>query len=134
MRVSTKFILLTAALAASASTSASARPATPATPRAPTTARLGQSVIVDGPHVRPIAIIEDSRCPRGVQCIWAGQVRLKIRVGQGRSTRVKEVTLGSSVPVADGRLSLVSVVPERVAGRALRPRDYRFGFTFAGGL
>jgi hypothetical protein len=126
MRVSTVFLLVTAVLAAPVA----ARPAPPA----PITARLGQNVIVDGPRVRPIAIIEDSRCPRGVQCIWAGQVRLKIRVGQGRSSSVKEVTYGSSVAVADGSLSLVSVTPERVAGRTLNPRDYRFGFTFAGGL
>jgi hypothetical protein len=126
MRVSTIFILLMAVLTAPVT-------ASPKHP-APITARLGQSVIVDGPRIRPIAIIEDSRCPRGVQCVWAGQVRLKIRVGQGRSSSVKEVTLGSSVAVADGSLSLVSVTPERVAGRTLRPVDYRFGFTFAGGL
>jgi hypothetical protein len=99
-----------------------------------TIARIGQTVRVDGPRVRPVSIVEDSRCPKGVECLWAGQVRIRVLVMTSSSRYVKEMTLGGSVQVADGALSFVSVTPERVAGRAFKRRDYRFGFTFSGGL
>jgi hypothetical protein len=38
------------------------------------TARLGDV------SVRPLAIIEDSRCPAGVQCVWAGRLRLRVAI------------------------------------------------------
>ncbi len=103
------------------------------------TARLGQTVRVDGPSVTPIALLEDSRCAPGVQCIWAGRVRVRVRIGlgAGRRTRyaTKELTLlDSGVPAADGTLRLISVTPERKRDRALMPREYRFGFVFSGGL
>ncbi|PKL75416.1 MAG: hypothetical protein CVV27_15490 [Candidatus Melainabacteria bacterium HGW-Melainabacteria-1] len=32
------------------------------------------------------AVLEDSRCPQGARCVWAGQVRVKLRfrVGEGQ--------------------------------------------------
>ena len=43
----------------------------------PSNARIGQAVYVDGPIIKPIAVIEDSRCPAEVQCVWPGRVRIK---------------------------------------------------------
>src|SRR3546814_12425747 len=39
---------------------------------------IGQRAYVDGPIVQPVAVIEDSRCPATVRCVWAGQVRVKM--------------------------------------------------------
>lgn len=36
--------------------------------------------------VKFIEMIEDSRCPTGVNCIWAGVARIKIRVTKNRKT------------------------------------------------
>jgi hypothetical protein len=101
---------------------------------ATTFARIGQSVGVDGPLVTPLAVLEDSRCPQRAVCVWAGQVRLRVRIGGRRARVIKELTLGRPSPVADGSLTLVSVSPERNAGPATLPRSYRFGFRFEGGL
>jgi hypothetical protein len=99
-------------------------------------AALGQTVAVDGPKVTPLAVLEDSRCPMNARCVWAGQVRLKVRVHLGAGSREHELTSGKPIPVADGTLELVEVRPDRVAGegQALDPKDYRFGFRFMGGL
>ncbi len=97
-------------------------------------ARIGQTVIVDGPSVTPIAVLEDSRCPANARCIWAGQVRIRVRIGGGKVRMIKELTLGMPVPVADGALTLNSVSPERFTQGQLRSKNYRFGFRFAGGL
>ena len=99
-------------------------------------AALGQTVGVGGPKITPLAVLEDSRCPMNARCVWAGQVRLKVRIHLGSGNRDLELTSGKPAPVADGTLELVEIRPDRVAGEghALDPKDYRFGFKFMGGL
>lgn len=97
-------------------------------------ARIGQTVSVNGPTVRPIAVTEDSRCPVDVVCVWAGQVVLRTEVGTGRGKRVIDITLGKPVRVADGELVLRQVLPVRRHGQEIGAGDYRFIFEFAGGL
>lgn len=100
-----------------------------------TYARLGESVTVDGPRVTPLQVLEDSRCPMNARCVWAGQVRLKVRIDSGTGG-VVELTTGKPAMVADGTLELVEVRPEKMAGAgngAVKPADYRFGLRFMGG-
>lgn len=96
--------------------------------------RLGQTAYVDGPKVRPIRVIEDSRCPANVRCVWAGRVVLLAAVITGPGTREMELTLGKPAPVADGMLTLVSVTPDRYTNAKRKPAAYRFAFEFSGGL
>ena len=97
-------------------------------------ARIGQTVTAGGPRVTPLALIEDSRCPQGVQCVWAGQVRIAARVATGSGSSVRELTMGKPVPVADGTLTLADVQPTKRKDTTIAPGDYRFGFRFDGGL
>ncbi len=97
-----------------------------------TIARFGQTVRVGGPRVTPLRLLSDSRCPMEARCVWAGEVRILARIGTGRETATRELTLGKSVAVADGQLELDSVMPPRSIQRQLRMRDYRFGFRFSG--
>jgi hypothetical protein len=97
-------------------------------------ARLGQVVTVGGPQVTPLAVLEDSRCPAGVQCVWAGRVRLSVRIGVARGATVREITAGMPLAVADGALTLVDVQPPPRRDKPIAPEDYRFGFRFDGGL
>ncbi|EIZ80612.1 hypothetical protein WSK_0892 [Novosphingobium sp. Rr 2-17] len=96
-------------------------------------AALGQTVRVDGPNVTPLKVLEDSRCAMNARCVWAGQVRLSLRVGQ----EMMEITSGRPIRVADGTLELVQVRPDKMAGgdnHGAIPLDaYRFGFRFRGG-
>lgn len=99
-------------------------------------ARLGERVYVDGPYVTPLAVLEDSRCPSdpGVRCVWAGQVRLSIRVELGSGPRDHEITTREHIHIADGNLQLVEVTPPRTQNGPNTPQDYVFGFRFMGGL
>ncbi|MCB2077919.1 MAG: hypothetical protein KDE55_09515 [Novosphingobium sp.] len=97
-------------------------------------AALGETVYVDGPKVTPIAVIEDSRCPADVQCVWAGRVRISARIHLGTGDTTQELTLGEPIPVADGSLELRTVQPPKTTEAAIPPGDYRFGFNFMGGL
>lgn len=96
--------------------------------------RLGQIAYVDGPRIKPVELLEDSRCPTNVQCIWAGRVRLKMLWIKPSGNHEFELISGEPEPLADGAITLTSVMPDTVTDRPIRPEDYRFSFEFKGGL
>ena len=98
------------------------------------TAALGQQAQVDGLRVRPLAVIEDSRCPMNVQCVWAGRIIVRSEVTGGSWRQVHDLELGKPVQIADGQLTLAAAEPGTVAGVKTNPRAYRFTYAFAGGL
>lgn len=98
------------------------------------TAGIGQVAYTNGIRVRPLQVVEDSRCPSNVQCVWAGRLIVRSDIIGGSWHRVIDLELGKGQPVADGTLTLVSAVPAKVAGAELDPRSYRFTFRFDGGL
>lgn len=88
---------------------------------------LNQNIRVGRLVVRPLAVVEDSRCPANVVCVWAGRVVLRVRV----SGMAGDQTVSSIAPLAlpGGRsLELASVAPPRTTGRPDTPAPYRFGF------
>jgi hypothetical protein len=99
-----------------------------------THAALGQRVYLDGPYVTPLEVLEDSRCPSDVQCIWAGRLRISARIELGSGSETRELTQGEPVQVADGTLELFEVTPYPKSDVPVAAKDYRFGFKFAGGI
>jgi outer membrane lipoprotein SlyB len=90
-----------------------------------TRARMGETVRVGAMMVTPQSVIEDSRCPTGTQCVWAGRVRIVARVDGADA----ELVLGEAKPLAQGRLTLVEVYPAKPKDSTLYPDEYRFGFS-----
>ncbi|QGN53422.1 hypothetical protein [Novosphingobium sp. Gsoil 351] len=99
-----------------------------------TYARFGQTVNVGGPRVTPLKVLADSRCPMNVQCVWAGEVRLSVRIATGAGTATREIVSGKPLAVADGTLTLADVQPPRRTDAIFAPSQYRFGFRFDGGV
>ena len=50
-------------------------------------ASLGERVYVDGPYVTPLEVLEDSRCPENVQCIWAGNATVDLQLRSGKANQ-----------------------------------------------
>jgi len=98
------------------------------------TSAFGQAAYVKGLNVRPIKIIEDSRCPINAVCVWAGRVVVRSDVRGGSWHKILDLELGKPQQIADGALTLVSVQPSKLAGAETDPRAYRFTFDFQGGL
>ena len=94
-------------------------------------AGFGQVTAVESLQVRPLALLEDSRCPASVQCVWAGQVRIRAEVISATSREVRELTLGKPIAVASGTLTLVEVEPPKLAPGTAHAPDYRFTFHLA---
>lgn len=94
---------------------------------------LGQIASVNGPKVRVEQVVEDSRCPVDVQCVWAGRLVVRATVMGGGWSRQVDLTLGMPINVADGALVLVDAdPPRRVGARAVKNSAYRFSFAFWG--
>ena len=74
-------------------------------------ARLGETVRLGSVDVRPLAILEDSRCPQDVDCVWAGRIRVRVAVS-GAGEPVME--LNRPVPLSGGdTLIMTAVAPPR---------------------
>jgi hypothetical protein len=78
-------------------------------------------------RARFVALVEDSRCPTGVQCIQAGRARVRLEVTRGSSTVGIELgTDGEASFASAGGVTweLQAVAPYPAAGRAHRPSSY----------
>ncbi len=98
------------------------------------TAGLGQVASIGGLRVRPLQVVEDSRCPVNALCVWAGRlvVRTEIQGGNWRETR--DLELRKPQAIADGEITLIEAAPSKMADQPIAPADYRFTFAFEGGL
>jgi hypothetical protein len=73
------------------------------------TAHLNEEVRIGDLRVKPLEVVEDSRCPPDVTCVWAGRIRVRVAVS-GAGEPVME--LNQPVNVAGGqRLTLVGAAP-----------------------
>jgi hypothetical protein len=101
-----------------------------ATP-AEVTLRVGETTLVDNVDIRFTGVLEDSRCPSDVQCIWAGNARAALAVGPRRGTQgpTEQVLLNSYEGDKTGeswglRLTLVEVTPAPKSTQPIPPESY----------
>jgi membrane-bound inhibitor of C-type lysozyme len=87
-----------------------------------------KGTIVGLSSVTPLSIVEDSRCHVGVQCIWAGTVKVRVRVTNGKSSVEDVVTLLEPKTIAGISVTLAAVSPE-ATDKVLKFSDYRFEFS-----
>lgn len=93
-------------------------------------AALGQPTRVGALLVTPEAVIEDSRCPIDVRCIWAGRLVISavVKYSGGSEEFRGRLTLGEPLVLGRERVTLVSAEP-RKADRASPPLPAMlFGF------
>jgi hypothetical protein len=91
-------------------------------------AKVGQKIVPIKESITVLEVIEDSRCPHGVQCIQAGTVRVRAQVGSGSGTSVEIFKVGDTVTTESESMTLVSVRPEKEAGHTITLAEYSFIF------
>ncbi len=95
------------------------------------TAGFGQVATLGDVRVRPVELLEDSRCPAMVRCVWAGQVRLLVDVIRSDGAhQQRELTLGQSQDIDWGVLTLTDVQPPKLAPGTTDSAAYCFTFRF----
>ncbi|RMG80851.1 MAG: hypothetical protein D6714_13925 [Bacteroidetes bacterium] len=81
-------------------------------------------------EVEFVRILEDSRCPEGVNCVQAGQVRVQITTTTAGNTQTAEMTLrgkedaGTSTRAGDYAIELAGVSPYPQGSTRIDPKDY----------
>jgi hypothetical protein len=98
------------------------------------TAGLGELAYTNGLTVRPLQVVEDSRCPINAVCVWAGRLVVRSEVSGGSWRNTRDLELGKPEQIADGALTLTAAQPSKQAGAETDPRSYRFTFDFQGGI
>jgi hypothetical protein len=92
--------------------------------------RAGQQVLVAAYKLKImfVAVREDSRCPEGVQCIWAGNARLALKLSAaGAKTATVEIntmTAPREIAYANYTIKLTGLAPRRVQGARPKAREY----------
>ena len=92
------------------------------------TVRLQETVRAGGITIRPLRIVEDSRCPGEVQCVWAGRLVLTTRIDGNGWSETSDVTTGVSHETHGRTLILTRASPEKKANQPPSATDYVFYF------
>ncbi|MBK8810149.1 MAG: hypothetical protein IPN69_05380 [Acidobacteria bacterium] len=78
--------------------------------------------------VKFLAVVEDSRCPEGVNCVWAGNARVDLKVRRSNGAwKAVELNTGmgaQSVTFEGYELKLNSLTPSPKAGVPMDRRRY----------
>ena len=80
----------------------------------------------NGLRVRPLEVLEDSRCPQNARCVWAGRLRLRVNV-EGVGDR-EIIADEAAVETPRGNFQLVAVSPGPWTDLPQGAVPYRFGF------
>ena len=88
-----------------------------------------------GFRVSFVKVLEDSRCPKGANCIWAGRARIQVMLEakSGAAITVELATIGGddqSVDMAGYRIHLVKLDPHPSAEKAPEEKEYSAWFRF----
>ena len=84
------------------------------------------SLKATGMTVRFVAVTEDSRCPRDVTCLLAGEVRALLEIHESSQAASQlELPEGGSTVAGGCRVTLVRVEPQPTSTARIAPQDYR---------
>jgi len=122
------FTLASAACAAGADTG----PPLPPLKEGSATTKLGGPARFGHIVLTPVRIEEDSRCPADVQCVWAGRVRVAVRIEDNGEVLSDQMvmTLGEPRPIAGaGGVAITAVCPYPRQPGPIPKEEYRITFT-----
>ena len=80
-------------------------------------------------NIRFVSVIEDSRCPQGVQCVWQGNAKASFQLS-GFKRKASTVRLNTAIEPKEAEYSgykvkLVKITPEPKTGERLSARRYQ---------
>lgn len=96
-----------------------------------------------GKEIVLVQVINDSRCPEGTQCIWAGEVSIEVAAYENKKL-VEQVTLtlnrstidevrtwfSKHLPIVKEPLKGIDVLPHPKEGVSIQPEDYKIALKY----
>lgn len=90
---------------------------------------VGEALRLGDVYVTPITVVEDSRCPDDVQCVWQGTVKVETRIDGAGWRETQIVEWQKPTWVRGHRIVLDRVLPDPHSGHRITLEDYRLSFT-----
>ncbi|MGB7202120.1 MAG: hypothetical protein WBD16_07615 [Pyrinomonadaceae bacterium] len=81
--------------------------------------------------IKFLSVTEDSRCPVGVDCIWAGNAKVKVQITGTHRSQIFEfnTNLGPKGDIFDGwAITIGNLTPYPHADKPLNPKSYKVKF------
>jgi len=91
---------------------------------------IGQTATIEGEKlvIKFKAVLEDSRCPINVVCVWAGNGKVEFEVldidGQNKTVILNTEEEPRATALKGHKLTLISLNPPRIDGVSISPGDY----------
>lgn len=80
-----------------------------------------------------LSVTSESRCPSGVQCIWAGTVKANILVVSGMGTSTETIELGKSATTEAEKIEVTAVNPYPTKEKQITQQEYKVTFNVTKG-
>ena len=92
------------------------------------TLRVGERATFADVSIRPLQIVEESRCPGDVVCIQAGTVRVLVETVSAMGTSTDTITLGGLITTEAEKVEFVSASPYPITSRSIAASEYELTF------
>jgi hypothetical protein len=93
--------------------------------------KINQEAAIEGEGLSVVfeSVLEDSRCPEGVDCIWSGNAKIRIRSSKQKHAPAP-VELNTDVgpkssTYLDYEIKLVALKPRPKAEKPVQPNEYK---------
>ncbi|WP_369017724.1 hypothetical protein QBE54_08240 [Thermatribacter velox] len=90
--------------------------------------KVGEQVVVEGSNVRVSfqGIVEDSRCPQGMECFWEGGVIARLKIGnQEMDVEIVESQLPQEMIFGAYRMVILRILPARTSPEPPDAKEYQ---------
>ena len=97
---------------------------------------IGQTASIEGEKlvIKFKAVLEDSRCPVNVLCVWAGNGKVEFEIldidGQNKTIILNTEDEPKAITLKEHKLTLISLNPPRIDGVSISPGDYTVTLRF----
>ncbi len=92
---------------------------------------IGQVMTGLSVSITPHAVIDDSRCPTDVQCIWAGTVFVQATIKTPTSSSEEKLEIGKAITKDGYTITFTELTPAAKSGQTIPDSSYRFVFIVA---
>jgi hypothetical protein len=92
--------------------------------------KINQEAMIEGEALAVVfeSVVEDSRCPEGVDCIWSGNAKIRLRSGKQKQTPAAvelNTNVGSkSSSYLNYEIRLIALKPRPKADKPIQPNEY----------
>lgn len=90
---------------------------------------MGQVMTGLNVSITPREVVDDSRCPTDVQCIWAGTVKVRATIKTTDGTSEETLEIGKPLQKGIYTITFSELTPGPKSGETIPVSSYRFVFT-----